>query len=708
MASRKLVIVESPAKAKTIAKFLGSGYKVEASKGHVRDLPKSQLGVDIENNFEPKYITIRGRGDIINRLKKEAKGASRVYLATDPDREGEAISWHLAHLLKLNPEDKCRIAFNEITKDAVKGAIRSPRQIDLNLVDAQQARRLLDRLVGYQISPLLWRKVRKGLSAGRVQSVATRMVCDREEEIDHFVPREYWSIVAELKADGVPLEVEAQFVGLEDKNDKLPLHSRQDVDNVLRALKGQKYTLKKLETTKKSVRPAAPFTTSSLQQEASRKFGFSTKRTMVLAQQLYEGIEVEGHGLVGLVTYIRTDSVRIAREVQAAAKEMILEKYGEAYAPEEFNVFKGRNGSQDAHEAIRPTTLELSPQEVKASLSRDQHKLYTLIYNRFLASQMTPAVYQSHTAHIAAAGYRFRCSATSLLFPGHRIVYTQTEENGSEDTAEKLDERLQEGMVFSEKSINTQQHFTEPPARYNEATLVRALEEKGIGRPSTYAPIISTILDKGYVERMSGKGKPLAPTELGTIVTQLMKEYFSDVVDIEFTADLEEKLDGVETGDADWRRVLEDFYGPFEKTLKHADESIEKITIEDEVSDIPCEKCGALMVIKNGPYGKFYACPNYPECKNIKPILQSIEAPCPKCGNKILVRHSRRGRVFYGCEKYPDCDFVSWKMPVKDPCPECGGMMVRKRTTKRGQENECTNAECGHIITVELSEEEEG
>nr|WP_122013499.1 type I DNA topoisomerase [Maliibacterium massiliense] len=695
----KLVIVESPAKAKTIAKFLGRGYKVEASNGHVRDLPKSQLGIDIENNFTPKYITIRGRGEIIDRLKKEAKGASRVYLATDPDREGEAISWHLAHLLKIDPQQACRISFNEITKEAIRSAMKSPRSIDLSLVDAQQARRLLDRLVGYQISPILWRKVRKGLSAGRVQSVATRMVCDREEEIDAFQPKEYWSIDVQLCGKDTPVEVTAQFTGKEDGK-RMALDDKQAVDAVLAAVKGQDFVIAKLETTKKTARPSAPFTTSSLQQEAARRYGFSTKRTMVLAQQLYEGVDIKGVGLVGLVSYIRTDSVRVAQEAQAAAAALIREKYGADFCPEKPNVYKGKSDAQDAHEAIRPTSLDLAPEQVKASLSRDQYKLYTLIYNRFMASQMTPAIYQVQSAIIACAGYRFRTSVSSLVFKGYRAVYIDGDKD--QDKGGKLDERLSEGLRMSASEILPQQHFTEPPSRYNEALLVRALEEQGIGRPSTYAPIISTILDKGYVQR---EGKFLKPTELGIIVTKLMKEYFTDVVDIAFTAEMEKRLDDVEEGSADWHKILTDFYGPFAKSLAHADKAIEKITIQDEVTDIICEKCGANMVIKMGRYGKFYACPNYPKCHNIKPILQTIDAPCPKCGGQVLVRHSRKGRLFYGCKNYPQCDFVSWEMPIKDKCPQCGSYMVRKRDKKGTEVHQCANTQCSYHVTVETPEE---
>ncbi len=696
----KLVIVESPAKAKTIAKYLGKGYKVEASNGHVRDLPKSQIGINVEEGFEPKYITIRGRGEIIDRLKREAKNASAVYLATDPDREGEAISWHLAHLLKIDETSLCRIEFNEITKDAIKKAIKQPRAIDLDLVDAQQARRLLDRLVGYQISPILWRKVHKGLSAGRVQSVATRIVCDREEEIQSFIPEEYWTLGANIESrEGVQLEV--NFAGLRDeKNTNLP--NEESVNAVIAAVEKAPFVVDKIEKSEKRVRPMAPFTTSSLQQEASRRYGFSTKRTMVLAQQLYEGVEVKGIGPVGLITYIRTDSVRIADEAREAAKQLILSEFGEEYYPATPNIYKGKNGAQDAHEAIRPTTLELNPKQLKASLSRDQLRLYTLVYNRFVASQMTPAVYEISAARIHAEDYRFRASSSHLVFQGYRKVYMENEEASSEPSS--LDARLAEGMELFATEFKPVQHFTEPPARYSEALLVRALEEQGIGRPSTYAPIISTILDKGYVRR---EGRLLMPTELGQIVTGLMKEHFTDIVDVAFTADMEQKLDNVEKGDTDWRSVLSDFYGPFAETLAEADAKIEKIVIEDEVTDIVCEKCGAFMVIKNGRNGRFYACPNFPTCRNTKSILQTVDCDCPKCGGQVIVRRSRRGRVFYGCENYPECDFNSWDMPVREKCPDCGGYMVLKRNRAGQQTWQCANAECGKVIPAKETEQKE-
>ena len=690
----KLVIVESPAKAKTIAKYLGKGYKVEASNGHVRDLPKSQIGVDVEHGFEPKYITIRGRGEIIDRLKREAKSASAVYLATDPDREGEAISWHLAHLLKIDETSLCRIEFNEITKDAIKRAIKSPRAIDLDLVDAQQARRLLDRLVGYQISPILWRKVHKGLSAGRVQSVATRIVCDREAEIQAFVPEEYWTLEAQIACDDPKAELTVQYVGAKDEKNA-NLKNEEEVKRVVACVEKTPFVIDKIEKSEKRTRPSAPFTTSSLQQEASRRYGFSTKRTMVLAQQLYEGVEVKGMGPVGLITYIRTDSVRIADEAREAAKQVILSEYGPEYYPETPNIYKGKNGAQDAHEAIRPTTLDLSPQLLKASLSRDQYRLYTLVYNRFLASQMTPAVYEVCAAKIESGEYRFRASASRLVFAGYRKVYLDKEEKAEKEPA-KLDEHLAEGMRMHAVSCTPAQHFTEPPARYTEAMLVRALEEQGIGRPSTYAPIISTILDKGYVRR---EGRLLVPTELGQIVTGLMKEYFTDIVDVAFTADMEKKLDSVESGQSDWRSILADFYGPFEETLKEADAKIEKIVIEDEVTDIICEKCGANMVIKNGRNGRFYACPNFPACRNTKSILQTVDGvSCPKCGGRVIVRRSKRGRVFYGCENYPECDFNSWDMPAPVKCPDCGGYMVKKRSRSGEQTYQCANPECGKVI----------
>ncbi len=688
----KLVIVESPAKAKTIEKLLGKGYKVIASNGHVRDLPKSQLGVDVERGFEPKYVTLRGRGDVLERIRQGAKNAKTIFLATDPDREGEAISWHLAAILGLNERDKCRIVFNEITGSAIKNAIKEPRCIDINLVNAQQARRILDRLVGYKLSPLLWSKVRKRLSAGRVQSVATRIICDREQEIAEFVPEEYWDILASLlNSKGKKFGAKLATYG----GKKLEVRSKKQADEALAALKGASFTVADIKKGEKSRHAPAPFTTSNLQQEASRKLGFTGKRTMLVAQQLYEGVEVKGRGAVGLVTYIRTDSVRIASEALTSVREHIQKHYGEKYVPEKPNFYKGRKGAQDAHEAIRPTYVELTPASIKDSLTPEQFKLYKLIYERFLACQMPPAIYETLAATIdTSAGYGFKTAGSRLIFDGYMAVYVE----GRDDDAKEKDVLLPElnvGEAIKSEGIKAEQHFTQPPPHYTEATLVKALEDKGIGRPSTYAPTISTILERGYVMR---ERKNLLATELGQIVTQLMKDNFTDVVDVEFTAQLEERLDGVEEGAREWSQVLSDFYGPFEKTLKVAEANIPKVEIADEVSDVQCEKCGAMMVYKFGRFGKFLACPSFPNCRNAKPIVEAIDTPCPKCGAKLLKRKAKKGgRIFYGCEKYPECDFVSWDLPLPEKCPRCGALMVRK-FSKAGNIDACTNKDCGYSV----------
>jgi DNA topoisomerase-1 len=717
--ARKLIIVESPAKAKTIKKFLGRGYIVEASMGHVRDLPKSQLGVDIENQFEPKYITIRGKGELLSKLRKAAKSADKIFLATDPDREGEAISWHLTHALNIEEDSACRIEFNEITAQAVKNAIKQPRKINRDLVDAQQARRVLDRVVGYQISPLLWRKVRKGLSAGRVQSVATRVICDREKEIQKFKPEEYWT----LKGDFFPINqltatnsekksqnkesqnkksykdtqvFEASLYGL--RNKKLEPKSKQEIDKVLSDLKSAEFYVDKIHAGQRKRYAPAPFTTSTLQQEASRKLGFSTKKTMMLAQQLYEGVDVKGQGSIALVTYIRTDSTRIAIEAQNAARAAIQEKFGLNYLPEKPNVFKSKKNSQDAHEAIRPTYLEWDPNRLKDSLKRDQLRLYRLIYERFLASQMSPALYEVMTIHIVAGDYSFRANGSRQAFPGYTAIYMEANDEGSEDKDVNLP-LLEQGQKLDLMEWKPEQHFTQPPPRYTEASLVRALEDMGIGRPSTYSPTISTILSRGYVSR---EGKALFPTELGLLVNELMMEYFPNIMDYQFTAEMEEKLDMVEEGKIAWRKILEDFYDPFKKYLDYADESLEKVEVQDEVSDVICENCGSNMVIKTGRYGKFLACPNFPECKNTKPIVEEIDVKCPKCGSAIVMRKSKRGRKFYGCVQYPNCDFVSWDLPVKEKCPECGSLMVQKGTSSR-KKVVCTDEKCG--FTRELADD---
>ncbi|MGI6705429.1 MAG: type I DNA topoisomerase [Clostridia bacterium] len=695
---QKLVIVESPAKAKTIGRFLGRNYKVEASMGHVRDLPKSQMGVDVEKGFEPKYITIRGKGEILNKIRKEAKNADKIYLATDPDREGEAISWHLAHILHIDENEPCRIEFNEITKQAIKNAIKTPRKINMNLVDAQQARRVLDRLVGYKISPLLWRKVKRGLSAGRVQSVATRMICDREQEILDFVPEEYWTIDGNFQDPVSGKSFQARFFGT--KTEKLELSSENEVKKIIEALTDVEFQVVGVKKGEKKRNAPPHFTTSSLQQEASRKLGFTTRRTMMVAQQLYEGIDIKGEGTVGLISYIRTDSTRISQEAQRNALDYIRDQFGAEYAPKTPNQHRGRKGAQDAHEAIRPTSVHRYPDAIKASLSRDQYKLYKMIYERFLASQMTPARYDTLSIHIQGDQFLFRAYGSHLIFPGYTKIY----EEGRDDNEEERDMQLpllEEGQKIKLQELVPEQHFTQPPPRYTEATLVKALEEEGIGRPSTYAPTISTILARGYIRR---EKKNLVPTELGMIVTDLMKKYFKDIVDIQFTAEMENKLDGVEEGVTDWKRVVEEFYQPFLRTLSEADKNLEKIEIEDEVSDVICEKCGANMVYKMGRYGRFLACPNFPTCRNTKAIVEELDVPCPKCGGKLVVRKSKRGRTFYGCDKYPECDFVSWERPVAENCPQCGSYMVAKQD-KRGKYHQCSSEECRHRYEIKKENE---
>jgi DNA topoisomerase-1 len=684
-----LVIVESPAKAKTIGKFLGSKYKVVASNGHVRDLPKSQLGVDVEHGFEPKYITLRGRGDVLERIRKEAKGASKIYLATDPDMEGEAISWHLANILKLDPSSQCRIVFNEITANTVKKSVKAARAINMDLVDAQQARRVLDRLVGYKISPILWSKVRKGLSAGRVQSVATRIICDREQEVMDFSPEEYWVISVLLRGKGVKKPIEAKFYGIGDK--KTEIHTEAEASDILARIEDRDFTVADVKIAQKSRHAPAPFTTSSLQQEASRKLGFNTKLTMLVAQQLYEGVELEGSGVTGLITYMRTDSVRISEEAQQAALEQIREQYGEKYIPPKPNVYKGRKGAQDAHEAVRPANPEMTPAMVKASLSTQQYKLYKLIYERFMASQMAEALFETNTVVFDCNGCTFRANGVRTLFDGYTAIYIE-----SHDEEQEKDVTLPElkpADKLAQQGVEKEQRFTQPPPRYTEATLVKTLEEKGIGRPSTYAPTISTILERGYVKR---EKKQLIPTELGFIVTQIMKDNFRDIIDIKFTADMESKLDLIKDGEQEWSGVIREFYGPFEKSVEKASETIEKFKVPDEVSDVVCDKCGALMVYKMGRFGKFLACPNFPECRNTKALVEKLDVPCPKCGAALIKRKSKRGKPFYGCEKYPECDFVSWDRPAAEACPKCGGMMVYKMG-QRGAYTMCTNKDCSYV-----------
>ena len=693
--ANKLVIVESPAKAKTIGKFLGRGYKVEASQGHVRDMPKSQIGVDVEHGFEPKYITIRGRGEILSRIRKEARSASKIYLATDPDREGEAISWHLANVLGIDEKSACRIEFHEITSKAIKAAVKSPRTIDMNLVDAQQARRVLDRLIGYKISPLLWQKIKKGLSAGRVQSVAAKMICDRENEIEIFVPEEYWTIDARFKLEHAAIT--AHVTGMD--GEKKDLTCKADADEVLRRCENAAFAVSGIRHSERRKYPAPPFTTSNLQQEASRKLGFTTQKTMQIAQQLYEGVELAGEGSQGLVTYIRTDSTRIADEAVEAARGMILDLYGEDYVPEKPNVYKTRKSAQDAHEAIRPTDILRRPDSIKPSLSRDQFRLYKLIYDRFVSSQMTPAVYDTLSVAIDSdTAVRFHFNAQKLRFAGFTAVYEESQDDAQEEANTKTLPDLSEGMPAKMDGADSEQHFTQPPPRFTEASLVKMMEEKGIGRPSTYSPTISTIINRGYVAR---ENKRLIPTELGKIVNDTMCRHFPDIVDITFTAGMEEQLDEVEAGDLEWHKVIADFYGPFEKTLEKAEQSIEKVSIEDQISDIACEKCGAMMVYKMSRYGKFLACPNFPNCRHTLALPKNINVPCPQCGAELLERVSRKGRKFYGCERYPECDFVSWDLPVKEKCPVCGGRMVQKRGAKDTLYHVCVNETCRHRVQVE-------
>ncbi len=687
---KKLIIVESPAKAKTIGKYLGKGYKVEASQGHVCDLPKSQLGVDVDHDFDLKYITIRGRGEILARIRKEAKNASQIYFATDPDREGEAISWHLFHVLGVEEDKPCRIEFNEVTKKAVQNAIKHPRKLDRGRIDAQQARRALDRLVGYKISPLLWVKVKKGLSAGRVQSVATRMIVEREREIDGFIPEEYWDISAlcEVKGPKKPILFHAKLSAMDGA--RVTVQNREEAEKIKKLIEEDQFSVTEIRKKEKRRQPAPPFTTSSLQQEASRKLSFTTAKTMQVVQQLYEGVDLEGEGTQGLVTYIRTDSVRISDEAMDALRAYIPARFGKEYLPEEKNEYRGRKNAQDAHEAIRPTDVTRTPESIKTSLSREQFMLYRLIYNRFVASQMAPAVYETLTAELTGNHVGLRFYGEQKVFAGFTSLY---EESVDEDASspEMVLPPLKEGQKILITQVSTDQHFTQPPGRYTEASLVRTLEENGIGRPSTYAPTITTIISRGYVSR---EKKRLYPTELGRMVTEMMENYFSKIVDTEFTANMEEKLDAVEEGQEDWKQILRSFYPEFEKTLTVAEKEIEKVDVKDEISDVPCDQCGAMMVYKMGRFGKFLACPNFPECRNTKPILNYIDAPCPKCGRRLLEKTSRKNRRFYGCEDYPNCDFVSWDRPSSEKCPQCGQYMVEKRNNRGEIIHLCTNEDC--------------
>lgn len=678
-AKKHLVIVESPSKAKTIGKFLGSRYKVVASSGHLRDLPRSKLGINIENDFEPEYISIRGRGSLIKELKKEAKKADRIYLATDPDREGEAISWHLQFLLGIDNKEPCRIVFNEITKKAIKEAVRNPRPVDIKLVDAQQARRVLDRLVGYSISPLLWRKIRRGLSAGRVQSAALSMICDRESAIKAFVPEEYWTVTALFRKKEAFSAKLHQYMGK-----KIVLSKKEDADRVLSAIKGNVFTVKSVEEKERQRKPYAPFTTSSLQQEASAKLNFTAKKTMQIAQQLYEGIMIKGDGTAGLVTYIRTDSVRISQEAKEAAKTYINERFGTGYHSDNFFSNKKKE-VQDAHEAIRPSSIELDPEQIKDSLNRDQYNLYRLIWSRFVASQMKPAVYSGVSADIENSGYMFRATGSKLKFDGFLKVYSP----GKED--EKMLPYLEKGETLDAEDILADQNFTQPPARFTEASLVKELEERNIGRPSTYAPIIGTLTERKYIIR---EKKMLVPTDLGELVNQMMNEYFKNIVDLNFTAEMEDRLDDVEIRDTDWKEIIREFYADFKKDLEHADNNIEKVKIEDIKTDEVCEKCGRHMVIKHGRFGDFMACSGYPECKNTKQILKTTGVPCSRCGKDIVQRKSKKGKIFYGCSGYPNCNELYWNKPIEKKCPKCGAYLVEKKS--RDPKYACSNSECDY------------
>ncbi|MBD7910438.1 MULTISPECIES: type I DNA topoisomerase [Clostridium] len=694
---QNLVIVESPAKAKTIAKYLGKNYIVEASMGHVRDLPKSKLGVDIEDNFNPKYITIRGKGELIDKLRKSAKKADKVYLATDPDREGEAISWHLANILKISEDSECRIVFNEITKTAVKGSLKGARKIDFDLVDAQQARRILDRLVGYEISPILWRNVKWGLSAGRVQSAALKIICDRENEIKEFIPKEYWSVDCVLKKDRKKFSVKL----VSRNNKKIEIDDEELANKIIDEIKSGSFEVKAIKKGKKNKNPLPPFTTSTLQQDASRKLNFMTKRTMSIAQGLYEGVEVKGHGTVGLITYMRTDSVRISDEAQGSALEFIEKTYGKEYLPEKARVYKGKKNIQDAHEAIRPTYVEITPEVAKVSLTPEQFKLYSLIWKRFMASQMATCVLNTNSIDIMNGDYKFKASGSTVEFDGFMKLYDYTIKE--EEDAVVLP-KLEEGEVLESQSIEGVQHFTQPPARFTEASFVKLMEEKGIGRPSTYVPTISTLLSRDYVNR---EKKNLFPTELGFIVNNILSEYFTQIVDVDFTAEMEKNLDSVEEGSADWRKVVADFFQPLKVAIDKAEKEVAKVVIEDKVSDVPCDKCGRMMVIKRGRYGNFLACPGYPECKNAKPLVEELDVACPECGKKIVAKKSKRGKKFFGCSGYPECKFVSWNEPVEEKCPKCNTYMVKKYSKKSGNYIQCANSECDYKKELPKEEKEE-
>lgn len=692
--AKYLVIVESPAKAKTIHKFLGKNYTVVASNGHVRDLPKSQMGIDVENDFEPKYITIRGKGDILAMLRKEVKKADKVYLATDPDREGEAISWHLAYALKLEGKNVHRITFNEITKTAVKNSIKNAREIDMNLVDAQQARRALDRLVGYSISPVLWAKVKRGLSAGRVQSVALHIICEREKEIDAFIPEEYWSLDANLNVEGDKKPLKAKFHSLDGK--KIEIHSKADVDALIERAKDAPFVISDIKHGERSKKSPLPFTTSTLQQEASKQLNFSTQKTMRIAQQLYEGVDVKGEGTVGLITYLRTDSTRISEEADVQAREYIAAQYGEDYTVKTAKKTDSNKKIQDAHEAIRPTYMHLAPVKVKESLARDQFRLYQLIWNRFLASRMTDAVYDTTTVKIDANGCMFSVAASKIRFEGFMAVYKVDDEKSETNV---LSKKLTMDSKLSLIDFDAKQHFTQPPAHFTEASLVKTLEELGIGRPSTYAPTITTIIARHYVAK---ENKNLYITELGSVVDHIMVEAFPTIVNVDFTANLEVLLDKVAEGAINYKTVIRNFYPDLDEAVKKAEKELEHVKIEDTVSDVPCEQCGRMMVIKYGPHGKFLACPGFPECRNTKTYFEKIGVTCPKCGGDIVIKKTQKGRMYYGCMNYPECDFMSWQRPTDKKCPKCGDVLLKKNNKLV-----CHNPECGYTTAVEEKTENE-
>ena len=688
--ARYLVIVESPAKVKTIKKFLGSNYVVTASNGHVRDLPKSQLGVDVEHDYEPKYITIRGKGDILAGLRKEVKKADKVYLATDPDREGEAISWHLSKALKLENKKTYRISFNEITKNAVKASLKNAREIDMDLVDAQQARRVLDRVVGYRISPLLWTKVKRGLSAGRVQSVALRIIADREEEINAFIPEEYWTLDVDLKVEGEKKPLTAKFYGTDKK---MTIRSKEELDAILSEIESEEYTIDDIRKGERMKKAPIPFTTSTLQQEASKALNFATAKTMRIAQQLYEGIDIKGNGTVGLITYLRTDSTRVSEEADQNVREYIGANFGKEYVAVSEAKSGGNKNIQDAHEAIRPTDVSRTPAAVKESLSRDQFRLYQLVWKRFVASRMQPARYETTSIRIAAGQYRFTVAASKIVFEGFRTVYTEAEEE--KEKGNVLVKGLDQDTKLTKLDFETKQHFTQPPAHYTEASLVKILEELGIGRPSTYAPTISTIIARRYVAK---ENKNLYLTEIGEVVDHIMTESFPSIVDVNFTANMESLLDGVAEGKVKWKTIIENFYPDLEEAVEKAEKEQEQVKIEDEVTDVICDQCGRNMVIKYGPHGKFLACPGFPECRNTKPYLEKIGVPCPVCGKDIVTRKTKKGRRYYGCEDNPECEFMSWQKPSVEKCPRCGSYMVEK-----GNKLLCGDGQCGYVENKENS-----